>query len=66
MEVWDKVTFHKWILPYLTVGRRDKVIKVAMPVLIEAILYKLKTGCQWRQLLVQQFFDEHELTWQGL
>ena len=48
MEVLDKTTIEKWILPCLTVGERGKGIKVAMTDLIDAILYKLKTGCQWR------------------
>lgn len=66
MEVLDKVTIENWILPHLSVGERGKDIKVEMTALIEAILYKLKTGCQWRQLPVKQFFDEAKLTWQGV
>ena len=66
MEVLDKVTIESWILPHLSVGERGKDIKVEMTALIEAILYKLKTGCQWRQLPVKQFFDEAKLTWQGV
>ena len=66
MEVLDKSTIENWILPYLSVGQRGKHIKVELTVLVEAILYKLKTGCQWRQLPVKQFFDEDKLTWQGV
>jgi hypothetical protein len=44
MEVLDKVTIQNWILPYLSTGQRGKDIKVEMTALIEAILYKLKTG----------------------
>lgn len=66
MEVLDKVTIENWILPHLSLGERGKAIKVEMTALIEAILYKLKTGCQWRQLPVKQFFDEEKLTWQGV
>lgn len=62
----DKTTIQHWILPHLTVGQRGKPIKVDMTALIEAILYKLKTGCQWRQLPVKQFFDDERLTWQGV
>lgn len=66
MEVLDKVTIENWILPHLSLGERGKDIKVEMTALIEAILYKLKTGCQWRQLPVKQFFDDDKLTWQGV
>ena len=34
--------------------------------IISAILYRLKTGCQWRQLPVKQFFTKNILTWQGV
>jgi transposase len=30
------------------------------------ILYRLKTGCQWRLLPLQQFFTTESLTWQGV
>jgi transposase len=66
MEVLDKVTIEKWILPYLSLGERGKEIKVEMSALIDAILHKLKTGCQWRQLPVKQFFDGQTLSWQGV
>lgn len=66
MEVLDKVTIQNWIVPHLSVGQRGKNIKVDTTALIETILYKLKTGCQWRQLPVKQFFGDHKLTWQGV
>ncbi len=66
MEVLDKITIETWILSHLSLGERGKAIKVEMTTLIEAILYKLKTGCQWRQLPVKQFFDDEKLTWQGV
>jgi hypothetical protein len=66
MEVFDKVTIEKWILPYLSLGQCGKDIKVEMSTLIDAILHKLKTGCQWRQLPVKQFFGDQKLTWQGV
>lgn len=50
----------------MTLGKRGKPLKVAMTDLLDAILYKLKTGCQWRQLPVKQFFDDQRLTWQGV
>src|SRR5688500_15734451 len=30
------------------------------------ILYRLKTGCQWRLLPTKQFFTSASLTWQGV
>lgn len=57
MEVLDKATIENWMLPHLSLAERGNAIKVEMTALIEAILYKLKTGCQWRQLPVKALFD---------
>jgi hypothetical protein len=34
--------------------------------LLEAVLYKPKTGCQGRYLLVKQFFTGATPSWQGV
>ena len=66
MEVLDNVAIENRILPHLSLAERGKGSKVEMTTLIEAIIYKLKTACQWRQLPVKHFFDEEKLTWQGV
>lgn len=30
------------------------------------ILKRLKTGCQWRELSIKEYFGEGEITWQGI
>ena len=66
MEVLDNVRIETRILPHLSLAERGKGSKVEMTTLVEAILYKLKTAYQWRQLPVKHFFDEVKLTWQGV
>lgn len=66
MEVLPKDIIRTWILPHLpqsTSGRPSRVDPIE---LLEALLYKLKTGCQWRYLPVRQFFTGATLTWQGV
>jgi len=46
----------KEICPYLKFGNSQQNTKVKCYQVVEAILYRLKTGCQWRQLPVKQFF----------
>jgi len=41
----------------LTLGLKKNNAKVRVEQVVEAILYRLKTGCQWRELPVKQFFD---------
>ena len=66
MEVLHKDIIRTWILPYLSTGTRGPACQVDLLEVVEAILYKLKTGCQWRQLPVKQFFIGRLLTWSGV
>lgn len=67
MEILSKSTIEQHILPNLSIGSRG--IECETDFLLEivsAILYRLKTGCQWRQLPVKQVFTKKVLTWQGV
>ena len=46
----------KEICPHLKFGNSQQNTKVKCSQVVEAILYRLKTGCQWRQLPMKQFF----------
>ena len=46
-EVLDKGTIKLEFLPQLSVGKRGYVTKSDLTEVIQCILYKLKTGCQW-------------------
>ena len=62
----SKNTIEKWILPNLSVGRRGFEPKVPLVELVEAILYRLKTGCQWRELSTEKFFKGKVLSWNSV
>lgn len=66
MEVLSKATIETWILPYLTPGKRGFDPKVPVHEIVMLILYRLKTGCQWRELPLKQFFSGQALTWNGV
>jgi transposase len=66
MEVLPKDIIRTWIVPYLTTHRRGRPTATDLTELLEAVLYKLKTGCQWRYLPVKQFFTRAALSWQGV
>ena len=55
MEVLPKAIIRTWILPR----------SVDLPEVAETILFKLKTGYQWRQLPFKQFFYEYGVTQVG-
>lgn len=46
----------KVMYPYLKFGNGKKNTKVELYQVIQAIFYRLKTGCQWRELPLKQFF----------
>ena len=66
MEVLCKDIIRTWILPHLSTGTRGPDPKVDLLEVVECILYKLKTGCQWRLLPIKQFFACEALTWSGV
>ena len=66
MKVLSKNIIRTRILPYLTQSRTGRASRVDRVELLEAMLYKLKTGCQWRYLPVKQFFTGAALSWQGV
>ncbi len=53
----------KWILPHLPLGKRGFETTVPIVEIVECILYRLKTGCQWRELPTKQFFSDKALKW---
>lgn len=59
--VLDKVTIKSEILPCLSTAKRGFVTKSCLIEIINAILYKLKTGCQWKFLPVEALFTEEVL-----
>lgn len=66
MAVLSEDTIKRFIVPYLSVGARGSKIQVDVCLLVSAILYRLKTGCQWRELPVNHFFESQPFSWQGV
>ena len=58
MEVLSKGMIERWIVPHLSVGTRGTKVKVETWRIVAAILYRLKTGCQWSMLPAGQYFTK--------
>ena len=54
-----------YIISCLSSGKRGKPCSDIVAV-VKAILYRLKTGCQWRELPMQQFATTKVLTYQAV
>ena len=55
--VLDKDTIKNEILPHLSKAKRGYVTQTCLIEVVNAILYKLKTGCQWALLPVKAMFS---------
>jgi transposase len=55
-----------WIIPHLTTGTRGFGTKFELTNLVRVILYRLKSGCQWRSLPLKAFFGDTPISWQNV
>lgn len=53
------------ILPHLSVGKRGFKSKFDLLKIVQLILKRLKTGCQWRELSLKEYFSE-KISWQTI
>ena len=65
-KVLDEDTIINEILPHLSVAKRGFICTGKLLEVVNAILYKLKTGCQWAYLPVESLFSEIVLSWQSV
>lgn len=65
-KVLDKDIIEMEIVPNIPVPRRGFPPRVELSEIVNAVLYKMKTGVQWEYLPVTSIFAERPLTWQGV
>ncbi len=65
-SVLDKDTIELEIVAYIPKSRRGFAVTVPLSEIINAILYKLKTGVQWFQLPVKAIFTGKVICWQSV
>lgn len=66
MSILSKDIIKNKILPYLTQGSKGpKLTEDKLVSIVGLILYRLKTGCQWRELPLRQYMEE-PYSWQSV
>lgn len=66
MAVISEDSINEWIVPQLSTATRGTKLRVKLSEIVSAIIYRLKTGCQWRELPAAQFFKDGCIGWQGV
>ncbi|WP_454983587.1 hypothetical protein [Capnocytophaga sputigena] len=61
-----KDTINKWIISFLSVGKRGFKSNFDLASIFLLILKRLKTGVQWRELLIESYFEKGEISWQNV
>lgn len=65
-KVLDKDIIEMEIVPYIPLPKRGFSPRVPLFEIVNAVLYKMKTGVQWEYLPVSALFAEEPLGWQGV
>ena len=53
-------------MPHLSKGKRGFSTKYDFVKIIQLIVKRLKTGCQWRELSVKEYFGKQKICWQSI
>ena len=61
-----KDTINKWIIPFLSVGKRGLKSNFDLASIFLLILKRLKIGMQWRELPIESYFEKGEISWQNV
>lgn len=64
IHIAPKDSIRKHVVPFLSWPKRGPKSRAKLEDIVLAILYKLKTGCQWDMLPVKSFFARKPLSWQ--
>lgn len=54
------------LLPYLSQSQTGRKVTVPFWKVVKAIIYRLKTGCQWRELPLRSLLGKKIISWQSI
>lgn len=61
-----KAQINRNIAPHLSKGKRDPRCKVGLWQIVRAILYRMKTGVQWRELPIKSLSGRYTTSWKSV
>lgn len=67
MSVLTEDTIIQEILPHLQTYNHGRKLPLRKLIgIVQLIFYRLKTGCQWRELPIKQYIDDDSYRWQSV
>jgi transposase len=66
MEVLNTGIVKRWIMPHVSKGSRGPETTVETADISGAVFYRLKTGCQWRMLSLNEFFGKGGISYRNV
>jgi transposase len=67
MAILSKDSIEKYIIPHLSVAKRGKPLNnIELMAVMLAILYRLKTGCQWKELPMREFWPDKPYSYKSV
>ncbi|OMP74470.1 IS5 family transposase [[Flexibacter] sp. ATCC 35208] len=60
----DEDKIRDWIIPHLRKGKRGFKSKICLTKVVQLILKRMKTGCQWRELSLKEYCEGDAVSWQ--
>ena len=66
IRILNKSTLNKFIVPYLSKAKRGFISKVPLWEIVNAILYKFKTGVQWSMLPIKSLINRRKLSYNAI
>lgn len=67
MAILNKDSIEKFIIPHLSVAKRGKKLTNSeLMSVVLAILHRLKTGCQWEELPMQEFWPNTSYSYKSV
>lgn len=66
MGILSESKINLLILPHLSVGKRGFKSRICLVKVLQLILKRMKTGCQWRELSIKEYFGEETVSWQTI
>ena len=60
----DEDKIRERIIPHLSKGKRGFKPRICLIKVVQLILKRMKTGCQWRELSLKEYIEGDQVSWQ--